>query len=836
METKKLLTAFALPALLLTGCTQDAIIESNTESTPLENRNTVDVPGVSFEFGADTRLALDGSKYVFEAEDQLGACLMDNITDSYHKPGTGWSQWFKFIDYIHTNYKFNYNVDTKRFENNALMSEGNYFFYYPYDKEMTDRNAFEQELNAEQKLEKNADGTLNPRKTILDNQIFLGHSAITGDREDHDDLAVTMNPVFAYPAFRIAYSSPQPIKVKKVAFKQVDNKNQVTNDGIVESFNTTLKVDPTNATFKQNSKQLADNATYYKMTNVTTANQISVEIPDVELAAGSTVAGYVVIPAGIYDAKNTNATAHKSLWMYVYTDRGVVRTYLNEKNPEQEPTGAPSDNVWTKAAYTDFQPSNGMLIDMGFSYEAISAPTDFTVSTTEDFELIMSWQANQSVPTTLNATVVGEDIVLSKKIYDCLKNENLTLNLKADNDATVTIPADAPANALDRINIVTENKLTVVNKATLTVRKNFQNGSDTYAPVLLQNDGSMTLTGDAYNFSNCEFKNNGTLVLENKANKNAMVLSFIGNHQLKNFGTMIIAAKTNANGTSAYGVDNYGTLTINEDVEFEGKVNNETKATDKLAVINVNGSWVNAKGENRGTIKVASKGSVVAAANEGIKNGTKRLYDNNGNLVYRASIENAGVVNGIVNGFTDQENALIVMMNKDARLITKAGSIGEINNTECSTYVTKQNGETIFCEVSGEKSATDLADLTLNSNAKRLDILNGTTITIPSGEDGKPGNITVSIEKVLVKGNLTISGAKNTLKFIGETKGADMEIVAGTTTIAAQSIVALGQTTDKRGTLSIGNGKFIISNNAKFYGKGKSNAGNKVENYGVWNE
>lgn len=831
METKKLLTAFALPALLLTGCAQDAIVENNVESTPLEGRRTVDVPCVGFDFGADTRLALDGGKYVFTAGDQLGACLMDVITANYQNPQKSWADWFTFIDYIHTNYKFNYNAETTKFENNALMSEGNYFFYYPYDKEMTDRNAFEQELNSKQELVKNADGSLNPRQTVLKNQLFLGHSAITGDREDHDNLSVQMKPVFAYPAFRIAYSSPQPIKVKKVAFKQVNNSTDVTNDGTVVAFNTTLKVDPTSATFKQNSNQLADGAKYYSMTNKTTANQISVEIPDFELSSGSTVAGYVVIPAGIYNANASGA--NKSLWMYVYTNKGVVRTYLNEKNPEQEPTGAPSDNVWTKAAYTDFQPDNGMLIDMGFSYEAISAPTKFTVSTTEDFELIMSWQKEQSVATTLEATIVGDKVVLSKEIYNILKNDNLTLNLKAEGKATVTIPEDAPVNAFDRVNIISEN-MTVVNEATLTVAKNFNAGAsegERVAPKLFVNNAEMTMTGAVYNFSSCEFVNNGKLTLK-KAEGSASFYS-IGNHQFKNNGEMIIASELILD---KCGIDNKGVMTINEAVEFFGKIDNETKEAASPAVINVNGTWKDAKGENRGTIKVATTGSIVAAANNGIKNGTK-LFNNQDVLIYRASIENAGVINGIVNGFSGgQEHALIVMMDKNARLMTAQGSTGEIDNTICSEYVKKQADETIFCEISGETSATDLAELTLNSNAKRLDILDGTTITIPSGEDGEPSDITVSIEKVTVKGNLTISGAKNTLRF-ATTTGANMKIEAGTTTIAAQTIVALGKASNARGTLSINNGKLIISANAKLYAGGKAAVpANKVENYGEWKD
>lgn len=841
MRTKHLITALTLPALMLTGCAEDLTLENATNSLQ-KDRRTVDVPNVKLDVNeAETRLALSGNSYVFEAGDLLGACLMDDITTYYQNPNYKWGEWFKFINYIHTNYKFSYNTTTKTFENNALMSEGNYFFYYPYDVTMTDRNAFEQELNAEQILKKNADGSLNPRQTVLDNQLFLGHSAISGDREDHDNLAVTMKAVYAYPAFRIAYSSPQPIVVKKVAFKQVDNEGDVANDGTVESFNTTLKVDPSSlnvGSFKtDNPKVLKDDVTFYSMTDKTTANQISVEIPDVQLSSGSTVAGYVVIPAGVYDANVGGA--NKSLWMYVYTDKGIVRTYLNEKNPEQEPGGSPSDNVWTKANYTNFQPNNGMIIDMGFSYEAISAPTSFTVSTTEDFELIMSWQKNQSVPTTLTATIVGDKIELSKTIYDVLNNENLTLNLITDgeNEATVTIPVDAPANALDRINILTQDKLTVINKANLTVRKDLQNGTDTYAPVLLKNEGTMTFTGNTYNFSNCEFVNEGTVVLNNQATQIPMVMTYIGNKQFKNRGVLTIASDVNLNGTGSNGIlnQNAGKLTINKDVVVKGRISNELADSYYAtpATIVVNGTWEEADGINKASIVVASTGKIVA--NE-LENGQKYIYNYLSQLVYRGTIENSGIILNIKNGSAGgNEGALIVMKANTARLITKSGSVGEIDNTVCSTAVSKQATETIFCQINSNKTAQEVADLALNSNANRLDFINNVTLTIPSKTDGTKNDITITIPEVKVNGNLTIDGAKNVVRFVNGTTGTKMNIVGGTTEITAQTLVSLGASGKIDGTLDVNGGHLIIRNNAKLYGKKGTNVNDSnVENYGSW--
>lgn len=850
MRTRHLLTAIALPALFAACTNEDFVKQTASGSTSLDDRRMVDVPTVTVGLGedAETRLALNGNKFVFESTDKLGACLMDEITNNYQNPQKKWGEWFELVDYIQTNYKFNYNPANGNFENNALMCEGNYFFYFPYDPTMNTREAFEQDLAAEQELKVNADGTLNPRQTVLDNQIFLGHSAIYGDREDHESLNVNMKGVFAYPAFRIAYSSPKPITITKVAFKIVDNKTDKTKEGTVTPFETTLKVNPEKASFDaDNQYVLAKDAVFYGMVSAadggTTAEQISVSMPDnaaCTLSSGETLAGYVVIPAGVYDA--TKDDANKSLWMYVYTNEGVVKTYLNQKNEEQEASGAPSDNVWTEAAYTNFQPDNGMLIDMGFSYEAISAPTEFRVSETEDFETMLGWQAGQTTPTTVTATVVGKDIVLTKKIIDILNNnKNLTLNLTSDADATVAIAADAPANALDRVNIA--DKINVINNAKLTLAEDIKKvvGSDTYTPKSLINnaDASLTLTAGSYDFTGCTVTNYGTITF---AEANAESASFtngsIDKNRFANYGTVEFKTSTTIGHYSR--IDNYHSLTIDEKIEVSGRIYNsigyiKSTNTTTTGLIWVKGKWSNAYSQNNASIWVNEGGEIVGMSFQNMKDSDEPykagvnesgnwLVDNQGNVIYYSSIINYGVVRNVIN------NNLVEMKSKTARLITAATSDGEIDNTECSNYVTKQAKETIFCVVNKPITATALKDLAINSNAKRLDISGEITIN-PVGE---ATDVTVEIEEVDIEGNLTISGAGKTLRFTNGTTGTEVNVVNGTTTVASQAILSLGAANECDGKLNVGgNTTFIISNGALVYGN-KGTIDGTVENYGTW--
>ena len=846
MRTKHLLTAIALPALFA-ACTNEELLEQTTSgNVSLDDRQMVDAPALNLNLGEqiDTRLSMDGNKYIWESTDLLGACLMDEITPNYRQPNTIWSQWFTLKDYIQTNYKFGYNTQTGLFENNALMCEGNYFFYFPYDPTMNTREAFEQDLAAEQELKVNADGTLNPRQTVLDNQIFLGHSAIYGDREDHESLNVNMKGVFAYPAFRIAYSSPKPITITKVAFKIVDNRKDKTQEGKVTPFETTLRVNPEYASFDaDNQYVLAKDAVFYGMVSAadggTTAEQISVSMPDnaaCTLSSGETLAGYVVIPAGVYDAGKGDA--NKSLWMYVYTNEGVVKTYLNQKNEEQEASGAPSDNVWTGAAYTNFQPDNGMLIDMGFSYEAISAPTEFRVSETEDFETMLGWQAGQTAPTTVTATVVGKDIVLTKKIIDILNNnKNLTLNLTSDDDATVAIAADAPANALDRVNIA--KKINVVNNANLTLAEDIMHGTNTPKSLTNNAGASLTLTATSYNFTGCTVTNYGTITF---AEADAKSASFTNGSNEKdgfaNYGT--VEFKTSTTITDYSRIDNYHSLTIDEKVEVSGRIYNsigyiKSTNTTTTGLIWVKGKWSNAYSQNNASIWVNEGGEIVGSSflnvkdsdepyKAGVNESGNWLVDNQGDVIYYSSIINYGVVRNVIN------KNLVEMKSKNARLITAATSDGEIDNTECSNYVTKQANETIFCVVNKPITATALKDLAINSNAKRLDISGGITID-PVGE---ATDVTVEIEEVDIKGDLTISGAKKTLRFTNGTTGTTVNVVNGTTTVASQAILSLGAKDMCDGTLNVGgNTTFIISNGALVYGN-KGTIDGTVENYGTW--
>ena len=595
-------------------------------------------------------------------------------------------------------------------------------------------------------------------------------------------------------------------------------------EGTVTPFNTTLKVDPTSATFNaQNPYVLADGAEYYKMNDKTTAEQISVTMPDnaaCTLSSGKTIQGYVVIPAGVYDADNSSAD-YESLWMYVYTNKGIVKTYLNVKNEEQEASGAPSDNVWTKGAYVDFQPDNGMLIDMGFSYEAISAPKEFTVSNTEDFELLLGWQKDQTVPTTVEATIVGEDVELSKAIYDILNNnKNLTLELTSDVGATVTIPADAPANALDRVSIK-GGKLNIVNKAALTVENDFKNAQS------LTNESTITLAGNSYDFKATSVTNEGTINFQ-AADGKVMTVAMENSYPFTNTNKGTITVATNVNITAG-GITNNGAMTINEDVTLDGKIINGADQS-KDGVLNVNGAWVTKWGTtaNYGIINVATTGSITVPSGSTFTNNENLIYNKQTDaLEFEGMINNSGVINGVTN------NGTIKMVVKAARLTSATASTGEIDNTVAAENLTAGATETIYCEVTEAVEVKDLETLVKTTKATRLDISGEIKMTTKNG-DVEDTDLSVTVAAVRVIGDLKINAPEKKIRFLGST---DFTIAAGTTTLTPTTTLVLGTNgSNPDGTLNIeGEGFLLINNNAAIYANKGTGVDGNYENHGTFN-
>lgn len=152
MRKCKIYASVALAALLAACSNEDFI--SNEQQVSDLGRPTTKV-ALTFDEDAVTRMDFlkpdgEGWQWVFEDGDKIGALLMDE----WNKQGCGIDN-FTITDYVHTNYPFirqtvNGNT-TWNTPEDAAVSEGNYFFYFPYDKTFTHRGLVGWSVNPDQK-------------------------------------------------------------------------------------------------------------------------------------------------------------------------------------------------------------------------------------------------------------------------------------------------------------------------------------------------------------------------------------------------------------------------------------------------------------------------------------------------------------------------------------------------------------------------------------------------------------------------------------------------------------------------------------------------------------
>lgn len=772
------MSAIALP-LFFTACTQDEFVSGENSSNPaLANRKTVENVTINMS-EPDTRMVFDGG-YQWELNDQFGACLMDEYVD-INDLGTWWED-FTLVDYIQTNYPFT-RQENKKWTSEAVMQEGNYFFYYPYNYNFGGkRTPIRLTVPTEQYVE---DG--ESASSVLDNQLFVGYAPILAEEgKESESLSLKMQPLLAFPAFNLKNVGTGSLTVYRIAFA-ADNKTWPTVYEIKPASG-----DFANSTFEglDDDDQRAEIQKTVSSVSGKETSRVTVTFGEegIELSSQEAMWAYIMLPP------SANLNNPK---LYIYTDAGLGIADLSEAHTDAG-TNVGATNITNDRALTDFDYNDGAAVYITFDNTAMDQPFNMGVNNTTDLENLVYWSRNNT-SASLEATVVGDQVEISKNVYDMLADNNnliLTVTCASAGSATVTIPADAPANALDRVKFENVN---IVNKANVTLNGNVGGNQ-------LTNNASITLNGNNYSLNNA-IVNNGNLTFQS-ANGQTMTVALNNNQVITNnaAGTIVVATDVNV---PSEGISNNGTLTINQGAELAARIHNGEAATDN-GTLNVNGSWTSRwTSYNNATVNVSATGSIAVENQTG---GSYGFTNNKGNL-----IKNGGVVNGVIN------NGTIEMTSANARLVTATSSTGEIDNTVGSNYVTKQEKEEVFCVVSEPVNASDLNDLVRDANAKRLDISG--TINV-DGED-----VSVEIESVNVVGNLTINGADKTLRFVGIN---EMNITTGVTELAARSELALGKEGVIEGSLNVSAGaRFIIANNALLYAKEGKKDG-VIENYGTW--
>lgn len=727
----------ALP-LFFAACSQEEIVNEN-HATDLSARKVVGEVAINLDEEGMSRMAFVGGEtpYKWETGDQFGACLMDEPSNgasipSYASSVSFWNR-FDLVDYIHTNYPFTRQKDGS-WTSEAVMSEGNYFFYYPFNDNLGGRrSAIKVTIPTEQVLADGAKAT-----SALDQQLFVGYSSVQAkEGKVKESITLKMEPLLAFPGFRLKSSgnSTEAITVRKIAFHSGD-----------ETFPVQYEVKPASAEFNAKAYETdGSESAATKRANLVKiaqeggqANQVSLTFgtKGKTLKAGQSALAYMMLPPmeGL-----TNPM------LYIYTNKGLGRVNLSAAHTDagEYVTNIANDRALTEIAYND-----GAIVNIEFDNTAFDQPFSMEVRSTDELVDLVYWSRNNT-NAKLVAELVNDKVQLDPEVISMLKKNNkISLTIIGEN-RTLTLPSNTANDALLQ-------KLTL-NVKNLKVAK----GAIVKVPTLKTTDENgvvLTQVKNINNYGTIELvssNTNPTIYNEGTVNVSGQYVSwrYLANvNTITNWGTINVTT-----GEAKFaGIAN----------KYTGKVNFNNGSTTIDAIdndYNDNGASAYLRGE----IAVAQGATlnVVEGSNKGlvtVKGTLNGELDNEAdNSYYRGSyttsvpseIKNYGVVKGINN------YGLVTMDTKTAHLQTAFALNGYVNNNIESPYITKVNGETIFVSFSGSYKASEVAAKLKATNALELRLAG--TLNADPIADGDGWSYIIGEQaklNVVANGNLKVNG------------------------------------------------------------------------------
>ena len=654
---------------LFAACTNDDFIsnEQGIQSGDAAMRPTVDVTLNVLGDGADTRLAFGSEGYQWQANDTIGALLMDEVlgTDRPHQEDWKdlvWTEKYGLVDFINTDYPFVRQSDGT-WQTNAKMLEGNYFFSFPFASYSGNREAIHS--LGEQVQDGTTDEAL--AEAYAKNQFFVGYARIHAGTEGGDVMSANleMTPMLGAVGLTIKNVGTDEFKVEKIVLQS-------------DAFSTLIKIDPTMANYdgengdsdynleaskltsqtnhKWNALPSDDKAGFFNYANYeemqrsgdtwTYLPEFSERYGDGALVNNTKKADNynrqealraVVNPITEGDGADNraeltvlNAPVQKTqesarflimtniyengstedINAYIYTNRGVAGPVkINNPKGEIETDGV---TVITDNPIKEIAPGVSNSVTLEIDDNSIKDPDEMPVYNESDLLQLIAW--NQDKERVYEATLKN-DVVLDEEMTDLLTNKNVVSRLHIfTNGKKLYIDKDAAADILDYVYVdggdgtATGTATIIVNNALTLGSKSLVNGEHKPGKIYT---GAITLKNQ----------------LEIAEGASVTVASDI-KYQLNgdNAKQELVIAK------------NEGTVTIN------GAVDKLTITENKAEVeINKNVTFAGVSKNVENAVITIGEGAVVSAknlTNAGKKTAEKEEY---------AVIYNNGTINNLVN-------------------------------------------------------------------------------------------------------------------------------------------------------------------------------------------
>ena len=758
MRTKHLFYTAAMAALFA-ACVNDDFETIGQQGNVANDGRPVagDVKLNFTQAGADTRLAFGSNGYAWEADDEIGALLMDNVLTLDEK--ASWLEKYQLVDKIHTSYRFYYDSENKEWKADAKMLEGNYFFAYPWEDYDGRREVVHSLLNQSQ----DGIGGNVVAESYADNQFFIGYSQIKAGKGVNEvlDSSVEMVPLLGAIQLRITNTGTQTYHINKVVLSgHKDLASVLTFDPTQAAY-----VNPDNASknwnLTQNALAWIDASTYFNYANYLgidgeaelydgdKANPAKTDYvynrEDNDKYSRLEALRKVVIPSALSkeksaqlvingtaeeralqpDAKNTayvlimcnpleingDGVANSGddeLYLSIYTDEGFVQNI----NLAQLYNKSDANEVVTDSKIEEVAPNVSNTIGIQIDDNSFVTPDKMDIFNSADLEQFIKW--NTAVTGSRNAkATLKQDVTFTADMLAALKaNKNTKLTIIGGANIELTLAADVPATVLDEEQIVLQNTAIVV-------------------------EGELTLTEDSEKAASIEVAKDGKLTIDDPKAEVA---------NIENYGTLTLGANSAVKNIT---IDNFGTMEVVKGGDSKATVTNK-----KDAVINNNGYMQGVTNEKDATIILGENATLANVSNSGkieTAKGATVTGNNNadGEIVFVDGADISGL--GTNNGKTS-----IVY---DGTTITKDTKFEKINKIILTKSVTVTDDYTFAGEVELQNNGV-------------LSVNEGKTFTINSllvsGEGTVSGKGTVKVTTVEVEeetgaltnnGNIEVTGS-----------------------------------------------------------------------------
>ena len=712
MRTKHLFYTAAMAALFA-ACVNDDFETIGQQGNVANDGRPVagDVKLNFTQAGADTRLAFGSNGYAWEADDEIGALLMDNVLTLDEE--ASWLEKYQLVNNIHTSYRFYYDSENKEWKADAKMLEGNYFFAYPWEDYDGRRQVAHSLINQEQ----DGIGGNVVAESYADNQFFIGYSQIkagTGTNEVLDS-SVEMVPLLGAIQLRITNTGTQTYHINKVvlsghkdlasvltfdptdaAYVNPDDANKNWNlvntelptawgasteayfnyanylgvDGEAELYEY-MTTPPNDDDYVYNREDGDKYSRIEALRKVVNRSSLSKEmsaqivingtaeeralLPDAQntayvLVMSNPLKIYSDTESGCDDNTNDGNGVNNQLLLSIYTDEGFVQNI----NLAQLYNESADNKVVTDSKIEKVAPNVSNTIGIQIDDNSFVTPDKMDIFNSADLEQFIKWNTAITGNRDAKATL-KQDVTFTADMLAALKaNKSTKLTIKTDAAAKLTLAEDVPAAVLD------EEQLTINNTVAIVV------------------EGKLTLTENSDPVKSIEVAKDGKLTIDDPK---AVVPTAITNK-----GELTLGANSAVKNTTT--IDNYGTMEVVKGGDSKATVNNK-----KDAVINNNGYMQGVTNERDATIVLGEGATVSATENAGkivtAKGATATVATNKGEIQYvDGAIINAtgGIISTEFSGNIEEDTFKDSEVNKiiitGSAVVKEKASIADVEITE----------------------------------------------------------------------------------------------------------------------------------------------------------